>query len=513
MGIFKDIFGKSDPKSITNSYRPAFESMTELGQISSIFEWVFNSDSETSRKCAKTIHRLLTSQTAFKNKSLYHSLKHIYLKKKDLTKFCDFESDVQNSLFCVASMNSNGYVREEALKFLIQSPIQRTFPFVLFRLADWVPVIRKTAEDGIRNFLQQQEPEYLIRHHKIIDWLLKVERADLQEIHQEITEFIFSDENINQIIQSIGDFDEGDRYFIFKYLISRSKLNKQVLNKILNDKYYLIRLLAVRNIDLTESPEILRKLLNDKSQKIRHYAIKSILETQLDEFKTELNHLLFDNSTAIRAISRNLLSRTSEQDYAVRYREQIDRNPRPGSIIGLSEVGEKTDLKKLDEFLKSDSPKNRAAGLYAISILDYDRAKEQAFELLKDASNTVKKSCFNIIPKEKSSGDLPKLRNIYDQETNETKRFVLKIISKYGGWNIAGDFLKGIKEKDEKIKQTAFAFLNGWYNYSVGLGTEHKETDRNYVMGIYRELNPEKLKLPHNIKKITNEIPFIFGKK
>jgi HEAT repeat protein len=513
MGIFKDIFGKSRTRTFSNKYRPDFESMTELGQISTIFEWIFNEDSEIAKDCAKTIHRLLTSQTAFKNKSLYNSLRYIHLKKKDLIRFCDFETDIQNSLFCVATMNSDGYVREEALTFLIEAPTQSTFPFILFRLADWVPTIRWRAENGIRQLIQRQEPQFLIRHHKIIDWLLKVERADLNIIHDEVTEFIFSDDNVDEIIQSIGDYNEGDRYYIFRNLIARNKLDRQIFEKILTDKNYLIRLLAVRNTGFIQRTDILKRLLKDRSQKIRNYAINKIPASQLELFNPELTGMLFDNSAAIRATSRKLLSIFSEQNYAEKYREEIIRNPKPGSIIGLSEVSSKTDLDILCSFLKSDSPKLRAAGLFAISNLDYEKAKDKAFELLNYTSNSVKRTCFIIIPRERSFDDLAKLRSIYDQGDNDTKRFTLKIISKYSGWSIAGDFLKGINEDDKKINQIAFSFLNGWYNYSIRLGTEQNETEINYVMGIYRNLNFETLDIPSDIKKITNEIPFIFGQK
>lgn len=513
MGIFKDIFGKSKTHESTNEYRPDFNSMTELSQISSIFDWTFNPNLKIAEDAAKTIHRLLTSQTAFKNKSLYHSLRYIDLNKKDLKRLCNFETETQNSLFCVASMNSNGYVREEALKFLINTPTQKTFPYILFRLADWVPTIRKTAEGGVRNLIQQQDPRFLIHHHKIIDWLLKIERFDLQAIHQEVTEFIFSEENIGQLIHNLDSYEEGDRYFIFRNLIARNKLDNQIFEKILTDKNYLIRLLAIRNIDLIEKPEILKRLLKDRSQKIRNYTINKIPESNLEEFQTELNRLLFDSSTAIRATSRLLISKFSNPDFPEVYRLGMTNNPTSGFIIGLSEVGNKSDVNVIREFLSSDSGKLRAASLFAISNLDYDLSKKIAFELLNDSSNTVKKTCVTLISKDKSFGDLPKLRSIYAEGTSETKRFVLKTISKYGGWDIAGDFLKGINEENEKLNQTAFAFLNSWYNYSIRLGTEQKKEEIEYVMGIYKDLNFEKLNIPYDIKKITNEIPFIFGRK
>ena len=295
MRIFKRIFGKPKNQTVSINYRPNFESITDPRQISSIFEWIFNPDSKIAEDCSKTIHRLLISKSSFKNKSLYFSLKNIHLKKEDLVRFGKFETEIQNSLYSIASMNSDGYVREEALIFLIKNPTQRTFPFILFRLADWVPTIKQISEHGIRKLIQEYKPEFLIRYHKIIDWLLKVERSDLEGIHQEITEFIFSEQNIQQIIANLEDYEEGDRYFIFRNLIARNLLDEQIFEKILMDKNFLIRLLAIRNIDMLERPDVLKKLLNDRSQKIRHHAINKISETQIEQFQTELNsyiHLL-----------------------------------------------------------------------------------------------------------------------------------------------------------------------------------------------------------------------------
>lgn len=513
MRIFNKMFGQSKTGSSSDADEPDFASMTQISQIASCFEWIFQPDTQIAKESAETICKLLNSQSSFKNKSLYNSLKYIHLKPKDLIQFCKYETHIQNSLFCIASMNSNGYVREEALTFLIKSPTQKTFPFILFRLADWVPTIRRTAEFGIRQLIQQKEPFFLIRHHKIIDWLLKVERADLQGIHQEITEFIFGDSNIEHLLDNNKNYEDGDRFFIFKNLIARNKLDREIFEKILTDKNYLIRLLAVRNMNLIDQPDILKRLLRDRNQKIRNYAIHKIPEFQLEQFQTELNHLLFDNSASIRAISRRLLSIFSSLEYKSIYRNEVRKNPKPGSIIGLSEIGSNEDLKVLMDFISADLANQRAAGLIAISNLNYEKAKEHAFKMLNDSSHWVKKSCFKILSKEQSKDDLTKLRSIYNQGSSATKRFTLKIINQYGGWDIAGDFLKGIYEKDPKIKAKSFAYLNGWYHYSRRLGTEQKETDRDYVMKIYNNMNFEALDIPRDIKKIVDEIPFIFTKK
>lgn len=510
MNIFKNIFGILKNQSTPKVYSPDFETMTDFSQVPSIFRWTLHSDATIAKDCAETVHRLLNSKTSFKNKTLYIPLKDIYLKTKDLDKFSNFETDIRNSLFCIASMNENGYVREKALKILVTMPTQKTFPFILFRLADWVPLIRQIAKDSISELTQHQEPKFLIHHHKIISWLLKVERTNLQKSHEEIITFIFSDKNIEEVLQNIEDYDEGDRYFIFRNIIERSQLNDQILEKLLHDKNYLIRLLAARNIDLINRPEILKRLVRDRNQKIRYYAVNQIPENQLAQFEIVLNELLFDESIGIRTTSRYLLSKIRNQRFVDVYRKEIKRNPTVGSILGLSEVGDRSDLDVLRSFLDVVSPKQRAAGLYAVSNLDYNKAKELAFKSLKDVSNTVKKTCVILIPREKASEDLKKLRRIYDLGDNVSKRFVLKIISKYGGWDIVGDFLKGINNEDKKINQIAYALLKGWNNYSIRLGVEQKKTDRDYVMGIYKELNIENCKIPYDIKKIIAQIPFVF---
>lgn len=514
MGFFSKIFNKPEEQPNTIGQIPDFNSYYELNQISSIFEWVLNPNRLISEQCAKTVHRILASKTAHKNKELYHSFRYIDIRTKDLDKIKKFEKEISAGLFCVASMNSDGYVREKALKALLLHPSQMSFPFILFRLADWVPSIRRVAEQGVRDLITNQDPKFLIQQHKIIDRLLKVRRTNLQDIHKRLNDFIFSKKTYTGILQEINSYDASSRLYVFKNLIARDMLDDRALEKILTDKNHLIRLLAIRDLDAINKPEVLKTLLKDKSSKIRSYAINLIPENQLSDFQNEFNRLIFDNSVGLRATSRNLLTKLTEQDYHSRYKEEVLRKPSVGSILGLSEVGTLDDLEIISSFINSNLAKIKAAVLYAIANLDYKLAKENAFILLNDPSNTVKKACITIIPKEKFAEDLEKLRVIYSQGSTETKLFTLKLISKYGGWSIAGDFLKGINETDERLKRVSYALLNKWYHYSIKLGTTQSQKDVNYVLTAFDSLTPDLLdKAPRDIKKILDEIPFIFKRK
>ena len=513
MRWFKELFDKSIDVGLEYKYRPNFEAMEAGNDILNAFGWVFNPNPEIAEEAANTVDRLFISQTELKSPSSYLSLRFIHLKNKDLKRFYDFDFDLQNSLFSIASINNDGYIREKALKFLIRNPVRSTVPFILIRLADWVPNIRTIAEEGVNNIIAKQDSYSLTYYHEIIDWLLKVKRVDLQAVHQVLIDHIFSESNIDQHLKSIAEIAERERYFIFKNLIYGYTQNRNIYQKALADKNHLIRLMALKNTDLSSQPKIFQRFLKDKSQRIRGFLISNLPESDLKTFSAELRYLLFDDSAVIRAKARALVAKFSDPDLPELYRAAAIESPSPGVIIGLSEVGDQNDFEIITKFLNSNSVKNRAASLVAIAILDINRAREIAFSLLHDESNRVKRSCVQIISKERSYDDLPKLRTIYNEGGNETKRFVLKAISAYGGWAIAGDFLIGLKESDEKLKDTACALLNNWYAYSISLGRKKVKEDKDYVMSVYSNIEKEKLQLPQNIQRIIDQIPFIFTHK
>ncbi|GAA0894080.1 hypothetical protein GCM10009122_37600 [Fulvivirga kasyanovii] len=502
MAIFNNPFKSNKPSPDFNITKPS--------QVAGIFNWVLNENEEVARRAAATVHRVLKAETSFKRKGLYNSFKYINLQPDDLQLFERFESHIALSLYAIASMNGNGYVREAAVQKLSSIPESSTFPFILFRLGDWVPAVRAQAENSVRKLIEEAKPSFFIEHHKIIDWLIHVERVDLGAIHEEISQFLFSAKNINELLQTIDEYPEGSRYYLFKNLVNRQLLTPSIVELILNDSSYLIRLLAVKNSDIMDNPALVKKLLSDKNQKIRIYAINSIQIGQEQLYKKALYHSIFDSSFLVRSKARDLISRMEEVNFYKLYQDRINQQPSIGAIIGLAETGSKADIPKLEMFMLSETSKYRSASLFALSILDFDTAKSKAFELLEDSSNMVKKMCANIITSSRSARDLPRLRPIFDSGDHDTKRYVLKIISQYGGWSVAGDFLKGIQEPNEMLKYMAYACLKSWYVYSMRLATTMNESDKQYVLDVYNQIDVESLELPHDIYGIVGRVPFIF---
>jgi hypothetical protein len=332
-------------------YEPYFGPENIMGKIYYDFKTLLNSNFNNVEKEANRIHSLFTSVIIYKNKLLYESFRYLKIQKDDIKKFSKFSEEVEITLLCIASLNGNGYSREEALIKLFESKSQRSIPFILFRLADWVKPIREKAEELFRALLVKENTIYFIQNHKLISWLLKVERSDLSDLHNEIIGLITS-EYLNK--DEVKKLNEGERFFYYKWLVRKDKLNDQIISEMLNEKYFLIKILVIKNFSMISNrTEVLSKLLSDRSQKVRQGAINLIQENEISEFKNILEKLIFDKSGSVRSKARHLLNITDKRDFPKLYKESIENNRYLiGSLLGLSETSNIADLELIKKHLK-----------------------------------------------------------------------------------------------------------------------------------------------------------------
>jgi hypothetical protein len=366
-------------------YEPYFGPENIMGKIYYDFKTLLNSNFNNVEKEANRIHSLFTSVIIYKNKLLYESFRYLKIQKDDIKKFSKFSEEVEITLLCIASLNGNGYSREEALIKLFESKSQRSIPFILFRLADWVKPIREKAEELFRALLVKENTIYFIQNHKLISWLLKVERSDLSDLHNEIIGLITS-EYLNK--DEVKKLNEGERFFYYKWLVRKDKLNDQIISEMLNEKYFLIKILVIKNFSMISNrTEVLSKLLSDRSQKVRQGAINLIQENEISEFKNILEKLIFDKSGSVRSKARHLLNITDKRDFPKLYKESIENNRYLiGSLLGLSETSNIADLELIKKHLNSERTKVKNAALLAIYNLDQDTAIEEAYQILENSN-------------------------------------------------------------------------------------------------------------------------------
>lgn len=508
MSILKNIFKqrKSKPTTPAKSifHTPNFDKYNEFGQIVTILDYTLNPDFEIANKAAKTVHRLFNSVKVLKNKTLYLTFRYLKINKSDINKFRRFDKEIEITLLCITSMNGNGYSREKALTRLIELKMQRTIPFILFRLADWITPIREKAEAATTNFLTAENTIYFIQNHKLINWLLHIERTDLSELYNQIIKSIISNKSAYERIITLND---GERFFYFKLFAKSGLIDSILINQMLTDKYYLIRFLLIKHLNkLEDLKTTLPKLLSDKSLQVRQGAINLISNQDLKEYEAILKELISDNSTSVRFKARTLLSKISDYDYKKMYRVNISNNHNLiGSILGLSEVSDKIEVPIFQDLLDSKKGKIRSASLIGIYNIDNKLGIETAYKIL-ESNNTVntRRVAESILAKE--GININRLRNLYDVTDLAGKRIILRLFNRYCCWSVAGDYIKALTDSNKKIQLMARVFLESWNNYTIGLATKQNTEDKNYVLGWYKKANDMNIQVPKNI-------PFIFRDK
>ncbi|MCF8371764.1 MAG: hypothetical protein K9H64_09075 [Bacteroidales bacterium] len=509
MSIFENIFRKKKENGQTSPskprfYAPDFDKYDEFGQIVTIFDYTLNSDFAVANKAGQTINRLFNSVQVFKNKQLYDTFRYLRINKADIKKFDRFDKEIEVTLLCIASMNGNGYSREEALNRLIELQTQRTIPFILFRLADWVTPIRKKAESAIQKFLVAENTTYFIQNHKLISWLLQVQRADLSELYNQI---------INSVTQKrltpeqLKGLNEGDRFFYFKSLAKTGLIDSELINQMQNDKYYLIRILLIKHFDkVNDIKPVLINLLSDKSQKVRQGAVNLIANQELNEYETVLRVLIFDGSTSVRFEARRLLTKVCDCDFKKIYQESLSKQKQIiGSILGLSEISDKSEIPLFQKYLDSNRARIRTASLIGIYNLDSNLGTEKAYQILETENPvSTRRAAESLLAKQ--GIDFKRLRKLYDLTDSTGKKIILRLFNQFSGWSVAGDFLKALTDNDKKIQLMARVFLESWNNYTISLATGQSQEDKDYVLNWYKKTKEMGIQVPGNI-------PFIFGEK
>jgi len=509
MSIFENIFGKKkESGQISQSkprfYAPDFDKYDEFGQIVSIFDYVLNPDFAIADKAAKTIHKLFITVSVFKNKQLYDTFRYLRINKSDIQRFDRFDLELKVTLLCIASMNGNGYSREVALDKLAEIKTKKTIPFILFRLADWVLPIRTKAETIFKSFITDENTLYFIQNHKLISWLLQVERTDLTGLFNEISDLLTSKQLENEELNMLS---EGERFFYFISFARQEKLDNKMVSQMLSDKYYLIRIIVIKNLDkLKDKKVVLLKLLSDKSQKVRQGAISLLYNQNIEEFEEILRELIFDTSSTVRYDSRRLLDKIGKQDYSKYYKDNLKKQKHlVGSILGLSEITDKSEIDTIKAFLDSERARVKSAALYGIYNLDKDFATDIAYQIIQDFNPVSTKKVAEMILS-KQGIDYNKLRQIYDKTDMIGKKVILRLFNQFSGWSVAGDFLKALTESDDSLILMAKSFLRNWNLYTIGLATNQKPEEKEYVMTWYNKTKEMGLKVP-------GDIPFIFGEK
>jgi hypothetical protein len=439
------------------------------------------------------------------------ALKYVPIEKTDLDLYrVNFDEKIYTQLLAVASLNSNGYVREKAVKELAELKRSEGFKFIILRLADWVYEVRNAANDAVWSYLDQANVDDLLNHLHTLDWLLTVKRVDLREVHKRIVQFVVNQEFTSDFYNKIQKLDDKIRFRFYKHFLATKSPSEEQIKMIGADKSFLIRGQLMKYLGRFESAirkEIIRKYLQDHSATVKLQALYESARFK-SEFDEELIILLSDKAASIRELSRNLLA-SRGMNFPQLYRKRINEKKfLSGSILGLSETGSHEDLSTLEQNVRTNNDNIVVACLVAINKFSPDKAKHYALELLVHKSKKVRQKAVDIIAKNMDPQVLESVRDIYANGGYDVKKSVLMLFNMWGGYSVIGDLLLALTDENIKIQNLAWQFVEKWKVKAVRLFTTPQNSDLERARQIYSDLKPGQMNLTHPRTSLLNQLRF-----
>jgi HEAT repeat protein len=458
--------------------------------IHSLIPFLKDSDKEIQNATCNTIIQLFKKIET--KKGYYDTLKHCDISLADLDTYeKTFPNDQLITLLAIASLNGNGYVREKAVNKLASSNSEVAIPFIVYRLADWVPVVTQSALKGIKKFKKAEFINALVDNFSIFEWLQKVERTNLSSVYSDIMDFVIV-ENKKYVTDNFKTFTDKTRLLVAKQISASEKIDLSDLKLLLQDKYFLIRNLALTHfVQLTQTE--IDALLTDKSASVRIQTLYKLKDRL--EFSDIIYPFLFDNSASIREFARYTL-KNKISDFAALYNDNLLIKANiTGSLSGLGEINGKEYSENIEKFLNDKKIKIRKTAFLALKKLDEEKAYNFALLNLDSEYNGIRNLVIEFLSNSATPEVLQKARETYTNGKFELKKSMLKLFSKIGRWTTIADIMIGTIDENENIRQLSLGYLQQWRTKATSYFTQPKQGELERANQIFKfafEMHEEK---------------------
>jgi HEAT repeat protein len=300
-------------------------------------------------------------------------------------------------LIQMSTMHPNGYVREEAVKRIGLIKDGSELPYLLVRLNDWVPAVRRITLDAIIARLVPAYASHFLDNLVLVIRLESAHRNDHKNCLEKIYGLLQAPSVSDQLIAALNDADKRVRRKCLDLLLAGTgnDLDK-ALESAWSSTDTVLRTRALNHIaSLPPSPRVRLQLLSafrDPFFTIRREALRYLLKLFPEESRDRLAQALFDPSASVRASARFHLRELGVRNIADIYRRALGGASEPKLytvLSGLAEIGNGEDFKLIQPFLTHARASVRKAAVRGVARLAGDQGAALLFPLIWDASPGV----------------------------------------------------------------------------------------------------------------------------
>jgi HEAT repeat protein len=455
----------------------------EAAVIIDITPFVLSERREVARAAAAALENLLSVITPaellqldliFRERSPYYGryrMEWHQLKPSDLKKLESLSND-STAVLGMASFHESGYIREAALKRLDRTSGGKELPYLLLRLNDWVPNVRRAAQQAIDTRLHARYARSFMAYLPLLARLKQTERTDHRQLVNTIEKLLKSVESRNALLEGLNWPDCLSRRLIFSLAFDAIGLEQSsVMERALADQDTVIRLWAARKIALEFEDAQLDKFLalmkDDRFMPVRREALRAFVNRVPEQAREELRRALLDSHVSMREEARYRLQKIEGMDLASFYRQALvnpeDEGLLYSAISGMGETGLASDDILLLPYIRHKSAKVRRATIRGLSRLNAGQHLSTFITALSDEMPGVSREATRALTAGINGSGGETLWVIFNSSPlAHVRRNVLYLFAQMGKWDGIYYLVKAIGDSDGAMAGASQLYIRRW---------------------------------------------------
>ncbi len=472
--------------ALAKSILSEIEKVGDWSSIPNLFQFVLQSDIEIADSAGRCIDSLLKNIRPLQLPQLEERLgSGWYINERmnslhELKSFDDNKYISTNSCLAVTavlSFHKNGFIREPAVKHLSACTTGAELPYLLMRLADWVPQVRGVAEHAVEQRIKSDYLHHFVNNIALLDRLKLKQRyhglAKRTALIEHITSCLLQPTNRQIFLDGLRHKDIQVRRTCLTFARNTSFVDLgDIVDLGVRDKDKTNRQIAIeisKRLPYLERLKLLNQLLSDPSALIRLESLRFLCNEHTDLSTSQVMTALLDRSAAVRLFARwKLKDLDSKIDFRQFYMEKIATSKNASEIAaaasGLEETGAPADVEKLIPLMLHPSVSVQKSAIRTLAKLDAKSYSDLFIQKLQSEASGISRAAADALVSLMHVVSVDELWTIFTTTSfMHVKRNLLRLIDHTSQWDRVGYFLLVASSDDSQIRNFAMDKLQSWY--------------------------------------------------
>jgi hypothetical protein len=433
-----------------------------------------------------------------------------------VTRGAEFRATGLPSLL-LASLDPNGRIRECSLRKLLHLPDAAILPFMLLRLNDWVPGLRRLADDWLARHAQHLPTSELVRVIPILAAIADRRNSSvsgqLPVFAQRLQEF----EAVPLLVAAIPTSDSRSRRYILHLLSASGALADECVQWALihsRDPFAGVLCLdALEKCSVPVSRDALIAAVKAKSVMLRNKALQLWQARRLGGLTAVLEERLLDESATVRQFARYwLLQERPGLEFTPVYRAAMQDNPPrkvAAALAGYHECGAKLEHEDYVLWVQHPASIVRRVALRCFAAAMPEAAQPVVRQFaLEGIDPTLRGTAFRIIQSHRRWLTLEEIASLVltGQEIGLRLK-ALSLLRREEKWHQLPVLLRLLSGDDEELRPAILTALRDWsarFNLSWTQPTKENVADaRRWLAAAASRLGKHQL---HDLENLLSTV-------